>query len=225
MRHNCHLLLLPIALLLAIVVLSCSGLTDEEKKFVGTWSCESVIDTTFEESGIRMIVTDYDVFDYHEDKTYDQTADALCKMEFDFEDNTFRLYSYTHTVYKSAWSADNMVYTDSTINSHTKELVSLNNVVAVKDKRTGKVTRYSLFDKKFSDAYVPEVVNGLREIYKEWEKEMDKQDHERNLEKILSISDNNILIEDKDGIKYNMQKGKVMSPHVQQMIAEGEALR
>lgn len=82
MKRISYLLLLPMVALVAIAFTACSGLTDEEQKFIGTWSCENYMDSLFDEdANIRMIWTANDLMTYHEDKTYDDETDALVKLE------------------------------------------------------------------------------------------------------------------------------------------------
>lgn len=50
MKHNSKLLLLPMAALLLASFSACGGLTDEEKKFLGTWSCESYGDIMIDDN-------------------------------------------------------------------------------------------------------------------------------------------------------------------------------
>lgn len=234
MKHFNHLLLLPIAMLLAIVVSSCSGLTDEEKQFVGEWSDEYYEDSTDEESHLRFITAARDVSNYHEDKTVDNVGSFFIKFEWQFEDVDIRLYYYTKQIIKGTWSADNGIYSDSlSIESSDDNLVAPENVVAVRDKSTGKIERYGLYDKAFSDKFDPEIVKALRQIYKEdiskFTSDNDKSDNDnsdgKGVYKIVSMDDNQIVYEDNDGEKTTMHKGDVMSPQVREMMSEGEALK
>lgn len=230
MKHINYLLLLPMVALLTIAFTACSGLTDEEQKFIGTWSSETHFDSILdEESNIRMICTANDLMTYHEDRIYDDETDVLVKVELPFNDATIRLYWFFHGVSTNSWSASNGVYSDSIINASFKNVVDPSKVVAIKDNRTGGIERYGLYDKSLSENYDIDIVKALREMYKELSQgflsEEGFYDKSKSLYKILSLGVNRIVYEDNDGQRFTLLKGKVQTPRVQQMLSEGNVLR
>lgn len=224
MKHITFLILAVIA----VVASSCSDLTDDEKKFLGTWSSEEYGDSVLDEqSGIRMIFTVNDLMNYNKDKTYDDKGNCLIKIECPFNDVTIRLYSFYHINGKNSWSADNGVYTDSTIRvSLSANLVSSNNVLAIKDNRTGKIKKYSLYDRELDEIYDKDIINDLRTLHREFDKliRANLLDKSKTIYKIKSISDNEIVYEDNDGVLTTLKRGKVMSGRIRQMMFEGNAL-
>lgn len=226
MKHISYLLLLPMVALVAIAFTACSGLTDEEQKFIGEWSSETYQDSLIDEDmGIRMIYTAYDHMIYHEDYTYDDEMYALIKMEFPFNDGPVRLYWYYHGKFKNSWSVSNGVYSDSIIAiSLLKDEVAPNNVVASRD-RNGELVRFGI--KNFPKSWDRDVVNGLKETYNETTKGLNEiwNSKSKSTYSIVSISDNAIVYKDNEGEKTTLRKGKVVSPRVQQMLSEGIALR
>lgn len=229
MKHYNYLLLLPIALLFAIVVSSCSGLTDEEKKFVGTWSSEDYIDSTMEDSNMRYIAIGWDNGCYNEDRTCNVSSNALIKLEWEFRDVDIRLYWYIIGTSKSSWSAKDGVYSDSTITQSYRNVISPQKEVAIRDKRTGTIEHYGLYDKTLMNKYDADIVKGLRETYKEFSKFFFSKEgfysNSKSVYKIVSLNHNQIVYEDNDGEKTTLNKGTVMSDRVKQMMAEGEALK
>lgn len=210
--------------LLALV--ACSGLTDQEKKFIGEWSSETYLDTTYENSyQIRMIYTAYDHMIYHEDKTYDDEMYTLIKMEIPFTDGPVRMYYYIHGNFKNSWSADNGVYIDSTMTFAFKDEVAPMNAIADKDKQTGTMRHFGVFN--FPKEYDPEVVKILQELYKDYRDGWNEvwNEHDKNVYKIISLTDNQIIYEDNSGSKDTLNRGNFMSPRIQQMMQEGNALK
>lgn len=226
MKHFNHLLLLPIVILSTIVVSSCSGLTDEEKKFVGTWSSELYMDSVIdEESHIRYIFAAYDQMTYNEDKTYTDEMDASIKLEWNFDDASIRMYWYYKGNGTNSWSADNGIYSDSTINYNVKNIVAPSNAIAIKWKGSDKVIRFGIYN--IPNNIDPNIAKAIKELYNEETKSFDEMWNNRGkfVYKIISLTDNQIVYENNDGEKSTLNKGNVISPRARQMIAEGEALK
>lgn len=211
------------------LISSCSDLTDEEKKIVGTWSSEEYVDTTYD-NGIRFIFAVKSLSTYKEDKIYKEKGDVLIKEEFPFSDVTIRLYSFYHYNSKDVWSADNEVYSDSTVNASLSDnLVAYNSVVAIKNNKTGRIKRYGFLDKEFHNIYDKKVIKDLKNEYIEMEKWFSSYFYNMNkgktIYKIKSISDNEIVYEDNDGVQTTLKRGNVFSDRIRQMMVEGNALR
>lgn len=226
MRKFRTLFTLPLVVIATFVLAACSGLTDQEKKFVGEWSSESVIDSTYDD-GYRMIWTAYDYMVYHEDKTYDDEWHSLIKVEFPYSDVSVRMYYYIHGNSKNSWSADNGIYVDSTMTISFKDEVAPGNAIADKDNQTGKMRRYGVFN--FPKEYDPEIVKTLQGIYQEMRQGLkeswDDMSKTKNVYKIMSLTDNQIIYEDNDGVKDTLNRGNFMSPRIHQMMQEGNALK
>lgn len=212
------------ALLLASFT-ACGGLTDEEKKFLGTWTCEEHEDQT--EDDIRYIFTGHVVVTFNEDKTYDQESESMLKFEFDYDDATVRLYMYIEGSCTSAWSAKDGVYKDSTMTSSFRNTVATHNVVAIRDKSTGKIERYGLNDPKLRDKYKTELIDLFKEYYDSLSQACNEflSKKDKNIYKIVSLGANRIVYEDNDGEQTELRRGRIVSTRVGQMLQEGNALK
>lgn len=226
MKKLNYLFVLPVMVIASFALVACSGLTDQEKKFVGEWSSEYVSDTTYD-TGSHVIWTAYDYMVYHEDKTYDDEWHSLIKVEYSFSDVSVRMYYYIHGNSKNSWSADNGIYVDSTMTISFQDEVAPGNVIAVKDKQTGKMRRFGVFN--FPKEYDPEIVKTLQGIYQEMRQGLkeswDDMSKNKNVYKIMSLTDNQIIYEDNDGVKDTLNRGNSISPRIQQMMQEGNALK
>lgn len=194
------------------------------EKILGEWSSESVLDTTYD-NGYRMILTAYERRAYNEDRTYDDEWHTLIKLEISFRDGSVRMYYYIHGNSKNSWSADNGLYVDSTMTTSFKDEVAPGNAIADKDMQTGKMRHYGLSN--FPKEYDPKVIKMLQETYNAYGQSWKETCNEKKkvVYKIISLTDNQIIFEDNDDSKYTLNRGNIMSPRIQQMIAEGKALR